>query len=246
MFKLLIYSIAVTLLIVIGLVLIHKFVVEQEKKDKILKVSAVLTVVLHYSSLWVDYLQIGSATVNNTMLFPIYPCNICMWLLLILSFMKNKKSFFYKSSAEFLAIGGTLCGLIGLYANEIFLNNPNFFDYDSLKGLLSHSSMIFGTLFILTQGYVDIRAKSLTLSCTLGLTLFVIIGGLINLLFYVCHLEPVNAMFMLEFPFDIKGFNFVTIGLLGILLSFIIGNIFEFVFIKKEERWYRNLVKKEG
>lgn len=172
MTKLLIYSFIVMTLIIISLFVVYKMVKDETKKDKILKIFAILTVIIHFSSLWVDYLTTGSAEVENTMLFPICPCNICMWLLLIVSFMKKKDSFIYKTIAEFLAIGGTLCGLIGLFANEIFLATPEFSNWDSLKGLLSHTTMIFGTLFLLTQGYVKIRAISLTISCTLGLLLF--------------------------------------------------------------------------
>ena len=146
--------------------------------------------------------------------------------------------------AEFLSIGGTLCGVIGLFANEIFLSTPDFANWDSLKGLLSHSTMIFGTLFILTQGYVKIKAISLTISCTLGLLLFAVDGGLLILLFRIFKLPEINIMFMLEFPLDIKGANFVTLGLLGIIVSFLIGNIFELIFIKKEERWYYQINRK--
>lgn len=176
MVSLLIYSISVTILIIVSLIAINCKINREDIKDKILKVASILTVIIHYSSLWVDYLTNGSASVDNTMLFPIYPCNICMWLLLVYAFKKDKTSFIYKSMGEFLAIGGTLCGMIGLYANEIFLNNPNFFDYDSLKGLLSHTVMIFGTLFILFQIYKNIRVKTIVISVSLGLGLFVIIG----------------------------------------------------------------------
>ena len=243
MTKLLIYSFSAIFLIIISLFIIFKKVKEENKKDKILKIFAILTVIIHFSSLWVDYLTTGSAEVENTMLFPIYPCNICMWLLLIVAFMKKKDTFIYKSITEFLAIGGTVCGLIGLFANEIFLATPDFFNWDSLKGLLSHTTMIFGTLFLLTQGYVKIKAISLTISCTLGLALFAVDGGLLILLFKLCNLPEINIMFMLDFPLDIKGANFMTLGLLGIIVSFIIGNIFEFIFLKKEERWYYQLNK---
>ena len=42
---------------------------------------AVVTVLLHYSPLWVDYLKTGQALAGREMLFLIYPCHICMWLL---------------------------------------------------------------------------------------------------------------------------------------------------------------------
>ena len=158
MHELLYFACTVMVIIIILLCICKTKITIEKNKDNILKCTAVITVVLHYSSLWVDYLSGNKAVVENTMLFPIYPCNICMWLLLITAFLKNKDTFIYRSLTEFLAIAGTICGLIGLFANEIFISNPNFYDYGSLKGLLSHSTMIFGTLFILTQGYVKINA----------------------------------------------------------------------------------------
>lgn len=243
MTKLLIFAFSMMILISIGLWYCYRYLKTDKQKDRILKFAAILTVVLHYSSLWVDYLLMGSAEVDNTMLFPIYPCNICMWLLLIVSLMKNKKSFIYKTMVEFLAIAGTVCGLIGLFANEIFITTPDFSNWHSLKGLLSHSTMIFGTLFLLTQGYMQIRVKSLTLSTFLGLMLFAVDGIFIILLFRLFNLPEINAMYILDFPFDIKGGNFITLGILGVVIAFIIANIYELLKLKKEERWYYHIKK---
>lgn len=243
MTKLLIYSIVTMIVILTSLFVINRKITNQNSKDNILKVFAVITVVIHYSSLWVDYFTTGEAQVDSTMLLPVYPCNICMWMLLIVAFMKDKQSALYKLLTEFLAIAGTVCGLIGLFANEIFISNPDFFDYDSLKGLLSHSTMIFGTMFILTQGYVKVRTVSMTISTAIGLCIFAIIGAIVNLIFYLCNLDPVNAMFMLEFPYDIPGASFITLGILGIIVVFIMTSIYELLFLKSSERWYHNINK---
>lgn len=241
--QLLIYSIIVIAMIVLGLIIFHKKITKEETKDRILKFIAIITVFLHYSSLWVDYFTKGSAEVENTMLLPIYPCNICMWLLLIFAFLKNKNKFFYKTIGEFLAIPGTICGLIGLCANQIFLSNPDFLDYDSLKGLLSHTTMIFGTLFILTQGYVKIRAISTTISTVFGLILFIIDGAIVNGIFAIFNLPSVNSMYMLEFPVDIAGLNFISLGIMGIIVMFIGLTIYEIICLDANERWYNHLKK---
>lgn len=245
MIKLLIYSVITMIVIFIILYYCHKKIPNDSTKDIILKVFAILTVVIHYSSLWIDYLTKGIAVVENTMLFPIYPCNVCMWLVLIVAFMKNKDTFVYKSISEFLAFGGTICGLIGLFANEIFLANLTFLDYDSVQGLLSHSTMIFTTLFLLTQGYVKINAISLTASTMLGLLLFLVDGFVINSLYKMFNLPEVNAMYMLDFPLDIPGFNFITLGILGVIITFIVGNIYELIYFDKKDRWYNHLDKED-
>lgn len=243
MTKLLIYSFTVLILIIISLILIKKYVKEEKTKDNILKIFALITVILHYSSLWVDYFTTGEAKVDSNMLLPIYPCNICMWMLLIVAFMKNKKGTVYKILSEFLALGGTVCGLIGLFFNEIFLSNPDFLDYDSLKGLLSHTTMIFGTMFLVSEGFAKIRTISMTLSNAIGLLIFALIGAIVNTLFYIFNLDPVNAMYMLEFPFDIPGASFITLGIVGVISAFIITSIYELIFLTPSDRWYNNLKK---
>lgn len=245
MIKLLTFSIITVILIIIGLYYCYKKITNELTKDKILKIFAILTVAIHYSSLWVDYFTTGIAEVENTMLLPIYPCNICMWLLLIVAFTKKKDTFCYKKISEFLAIVGTVCGLVGLFANEIFLANPSFLDYGSLKGLLSHSTMIFGTLFLLTQGYVKIRTINACTSTIFGLILFAVDGAIINTLFSIFNLPEVNAMYMLEFPIDIPGFNFLTLGIVGVIVVFIVSTIYELIFLDPQERWYHNLHKQE-
>lgn len=241
--KLLIFSVIMMIIIITILYLCHKYITSIDTKNRILQIVSVVTVIIHYSSLWVDFFLTGEAKVDYSMLLPIYPCNVCMWLLLIVAFMNNKESFMCRSLTEFLAIGGTICGLIGLFANEIFLSNPYFNDYNSLKGLLSHSTMIFGTLFLLTEGYIKIRTPSLTLSIIVGLLIFFIDGVVINGLFQLFDLETVNSMYLVEFPLDIPFVNSFTLGLLGIILVFIITTIYEIIHLKKEERWYFELKK---
>ena len=76
MTKLLIYSIVTMIVILTSLFVINRKITNQNSKDNILKVFAVITVVIHYSSLWVDYFTTGEAQVDSTMLLPVYPCNI--------------------------------------------------------------------------------------------------------------------------------------------------------------------------
>ena len=246
MIKLMIYSGMVFLVIIVSLIMIKKNIKDKEKKDNILKIFSLVTVFFHYSNLWVEYFSTGQAYVSSTMLLPIYPCNICMWLVLIYAFTKNKESYVLKNMGEFLAFIGTFCGVVGLVANEIFLNNPTFLEYSSIQGLFSHTTMIFTTTFILTQGYIKTDALKVTVSTTLGLLLFAVDGLFINTIMKVFRLPEVNSMYMLEFPVDIPGINFFTLGLLGIIVVFLIGTLYEVLFLKKENRWYSKINKKEG
>ena len=70
-------------------VLCKIFVKNQNKKDFIMKFAAVITVALHFSPLYVEFFKSGSTEAYETMMFPLYPCNVAMWMLVIVAFFKN-------------------------------------------------------------------------------------------------------------------------------------------------------------
>ena len=219
-------------------------VTDENAKIKILKFFAVITVIIHFSSLWVDFFTNGEATIEEPMLFPIHPCNVCMWLLVITAFYKNRTSRLYKLISEFTFFGGTVCGFIGILLNTNFDNNPTLLDYDVLKGLLSHSTMIIGTIFLLVGGFVKIRVTNV-ISVVFGLSIFVIDGFIINTLYSLFDIDPCNSMYLLEAPFpDIPWLNTIVMGIMGVTLAFIICAVYEQIFIPKEERWYSLLSEK--
>lgn len=84
--KLSIYTLTTLFITILLLVICKKRITKERTRDLVLKASAIITVIIHYSSLWVDFFTNGSASVEAPMLLPIYPCNICMWLLLICAF----------------------------------------------------------------------------------------------------------------------------------------------------------------
>lgn len=245
---LLLYNLITFALITALLMLCKKVIRKDSTKDNVLKITSIAVVVIHYSSLYVDYFSNqGDAMVEGNMILPIYPCNIIMWLLLIVSLMKNKESKIYKTLSEFTFIGGTLCGVIGVLFNINFLNNPDLGNYDIFKGLISHSVMIFGTIFLFVFNYVKLEVVRTTKSIFWGLVIFVICGFTINVLFAIFDIPSVNAMFMLEPPLpQLPFFNFFTIGLLGLILSFIGLNIYESFTLPKEQRWIsKNLIERK-
>ena len=225
-------------------IMCKKVVRNQNTKDRILKIVAISVVVIHFSSLYEDFFSNnGEALVEDNMLLPIYPCNIIMWLLLIVSFMKNKESIIYKTLSEFTFIGGTICGLAGVLFNINFLNNPNFFDYDIFKGLISHTVMIFGTIYLFVFKYVKLEVARTTKSIFWGLIIFAVDGIVINALFYYFGLDSVNAMYMLEPPFaGLPQFNFLSLGVMGVVGCFIGLNIYEYVVFPKGRRWLNKIL----
>ena len=167
-----------------------RFLTEKRHKSQVLKFSALLTVIIHISDLWIDFFKNGGeASVGSIHILPMYPCNIVMWMLLIAAFIENKESKLFRLLGEFCFVVGTLCGVIGILLNENFDSNPTLTDYYVLKGLLSHSTMIFGCLYLHVGGYVKPRISS-TFSLFFGFGIFVVCGLFVNLLYGAFGMEP--------------------------------------------------------
>ena len=209
-----------------------------ESKNRILKFFAIVTVVIHYSNLWVDYfLNGGSATVENNHLLPVYPCNVVMWMLLIAAFVQDKKRLLFQLLSEFCFYGGTICGVVGIVLNANFGNNPTLADYDILKGMLSHSTMLFGCLYMLVGRFIKIRLFNVV-SVTAGLGSFVACGLAVNKLYESFGMEPPDGMFLRSNPYiDVSP---IVLGILAIVLMFCALALWE-LRLPKEERWYTKI-----
>ena len=191
--------------------------------------------------LYVTFFQEGSVQVYETMLFPLYPCNVAMWLLVIVAFWKNKNSKVFKIIAEFTFYLGLLGGILGIAFNEVYDGNPTLADWGSLHGLLSHVTLLLGCIWTLVGGYIKIRVNNL-ISIACGLLLLFVDGWFLIGLYRLFNLEPVNCMFLLEPPLASAPFlNTYVIGVLAIVLVFIITAIYEQIALPKEERWYTKL-----
>lgn len=242
--KLLIYSLFSLLFTIFILLICKNKIKTDETKQKVLKMIAVVTVLLHYSSLWVDYFTTGTAVVDGSMLLPIYPCNICMWLLLIVAFIKKQETKLSRIIIEFTGFAGVVCGTLGLILNENFLRAPSFLDYYSLKGLLSHSTLILGCLYLFVMNYININVLSNMFSCAAGLIFFVVDGFVINMLYKLFNMDSPNAMYLEENPFpNIPYLNTLTMGLAAMLLLFVFTSIYEQIKLPREKRWYQELKK---
>ena len=209
----------------------------ETSKYKILKFVSLITVFLHYSSLWVDFFKNGEAMIGKEQLLPIYPCHIIMWTLVIIAFYKNKESKIYKILTEFAFYAGTVCAIIGIILNENFLEANGVYDYGVIKGLLSHSTLLFGTLMLFVFRFFKVSVINNTVNTVIGLLLLIVDGLIINFLFWMFELEAVNAMYLLNPPFENLPFiNVFTIGAAGVLVVFIISSILEIIMYDKTER----------
>ena len=191
----------------------------EKSKNKILKFFAIITVVIHYSNLWVDYFAFGGeATVENNHILPVYPCNAVML-------------------GEFCFWVGTVCGVIGIVLNVNFDNTPTLADYDVLKGMLSHSTMLFGCLYMRTGGFIRIRTFN-AVSVASGLGVFVLCGMVVNKLYEHFGMEAPDGMFLKSNPY--MPVSPIVLGVVAVALLFIGLSIWE-LRLPKEERWYSKL-----
>ena len=230
------------------LVVFKKYITNEKHKKLVLTISALSTVILHYSSLYVDYFTTGEATVSSTMILAVYPCNVAMWFLVAVAYAKDIRSKFFNHLAEATFYLGLVGGVVGIVINENYIANPNLADWEILKGLLSHSTMIVGWIYLLTGGYIKIRVNNL-ISVT-GMLLFLVLdGGIVIGLHKLFKLNPPNCMYLLENPVPaLPWFNTWLIGVLGVLICFAITALYEQLALPKEERWYskiKNLKTKE-
>ena len=232
------YMVISGMLTVILLVLAAKYAKTQKTKEDILKFFAIITVVIHYSSLWVDFFASGgTATIENNQILPVYPCNVVMWMLLIAAMMKNKNRMLFHLLGEFCFYGGVICGVVGIALNANFGANPTLADYDILKGMLSHSTMLLGCLYMRVGGFVRVRMFNVV-SVTAGLACFVLCGVLVNGLYEHFGMVPPDGMFLRSNPY--LKISPIWLGLGVVVLMFVILSIRE-QSLPEEERWYAKL-----
>lgn len=235
------YMVISTFLTVALLVVFALRVKEDKTKNLILKIFAILTVIIHYSDLWYGFFANGGEeTISSTHILPMYPCNVVMWMLLIASLIKNKKSAIFRVLAEFCFYGGIVCGVIGILLNANFDSTPTLADYYVLKGMLSHSTMLFGCIYMLVGKFIKIRVFN-ALSVTLGMASFVVCGLIVNGLYSIFGMQSPDGMFLYSNPyFPVSP---MILGVLAVIILFGVLALYE-RRLPVEERWYTLLKKK--
>lgn len=236
--------IVISSLVTVGLLILFSRFRSPSAKALILKSAGIVTVIIHISSIWVEFLITGRAEAYANILFPIFFCNFTMYTLLICGLIRNKESTAYRWLATFTAYAGTIGALISLFYPDYYLAQPDFWDWGIFKSFLSHSTMMGGCLYLFVGGFVKIRVFNLV-PYIAGLLAAWLDGLLINGLFAVCGLEPPNAMFLQGSAIEgVPFFNGYGIALLMVILIFLFTAVWEFFACKKGERWYNLLAAK--
>lgn len=195
------YMVISAVLTAVVLLLAAKWLKKQWHKDRFLKFFAIATVLIHYSDIWVDYFTSGGYIyVSSVHILPVYPCNVVMWMLLIAAMIRKKQSLPFQMLGEFCFFIGTICSVLGIAFNFNFDNNPTFADYSVLRGMLSHSTMLVGCLYMLVGRYIRIRPFNAA-SVAAGLGVFVLCGMVVNGLYDRFNMETPDGMFLRHNPY---------------------------------------------
>ena len=236
------YMVISGLLTVLLLILSAKCVRREKSKKGILYFWAIVTVVIHYSNLWVNYFTTGgNATIENNHILPVYPCNVVMWTLFACALIRDKKSLPFQLLAEFSFYAGIAGGVIGIVVNKNFGNTPTLADYDILKGMVSHSTMLIGCIYLLVGKFITINRFNLV-SITAGTICFVVCGLGVDWLYALNGMEPPDGMFLQSNPYVPFSPVLVGLGILAVLLGIL--TVWERK-LPTQERWYAKLIKKK-
>ncbi|MDP2426015.1 MAG: YwaF family protein [bacterium] len=208
----------------------------QGNKDIVLKFFALATFFLHTSVLWVDFLKNGQAMVPDNVLFPIYFCNLSMYMLVIVAFMGNKSSKWFKWLAIMASYGGIFGALISLFYPVYYLGAPSMFEWGVFKSMVSHSTMLAGGLWLLANRYFKISTQNIVVYF-IGLLWYGLIGIFVNFLFKVNGLHDPNAMYLQHPPLeDVPYLNAVTISILMCLIMYVTIKSFEWAHKKSLQK----------
>lgn len=170
-----------------------------KQKDQFLFVFAFLTFALHISVLWVDFLKNGQAGVPDNVLFPIYFCNLSMYVLFFVSLAKNQNTKVFRFFAIMAAYGGIFGSLISLFYPQYYLGAASIFEWGVFKSMLSHSTMLIGGVWLLVNSYFVVEMKNV-LIYFYGLLVYGLIGLAVNGLFDAFGLYDPNAMYLSHPP----------------------------------------------
>ena len=159
---------------------------------------------------------------------------------MIASCCQNKKRLLFQILGEFCFYAGTICGIAGVVLNINFGNNPTLANYDVLKGLLSHSTMLFGCLYMFVGKFIRIRVFN-AVSLAAGLGCFVSCGLAVNGLYTHFGMEPPDGMWLLSNPYI--SVSPMLLGALAVVIIFIVLCIWD-NRLPREERWYNKLKRR--
>lgn len=220
---LLIFNSILIAAIVGGLWVVKKYVKGERAQNILLITAAAVTIIFHYSSFIFKLISgsgaIGYLTQNPNLLLPIYPCNVVMWSALIFALLKNKRSRLGIILGDYIFWFGIISTLVGMFANVDFINNPTLANYENVKSIGAHATLLFNVILIPMFGYVKTDVKRNMRSIIISIVAMALIGGYCNILLAAIGSRELaydkNSMFMIHSPFE--GVKFLTYPVIALV-----------------------------
>lgn len=236
-FSLELFTIVSLLLVGLCLFLTHKFVKEKYRKICYL-FSALACLFVHYSDYLFDVINGTAGEIPGNLFLPEWPCNVIMWIVFALSILLFFKETMVTNYLLYISfwVGG-LCSIIGIAANFNFMSNPDFGDWDIMKGLLSHVFLCYCCFYSMVEGKVKYKFFKVTLAMLIGLLLFIFCANLS--VFVLERLGRDSSGTMLSPPFEsMPWLNLYVICILSFVIWVGVATLFEIVKFEKGERWF--------
>jgi hypothetical protein len=163
----------------------------KDKREWVLISLALAAFILPISFMWYTGIQDGSGAgvAASNILFPMFSCNFCTYLLFSLLLIPKGKV--WNNVATMVAYAGTI-GAFVTVADYLLIRIPDWQDFEFMKSLLSHAALLGGSVWLFVKKYVKINLGNM-LPC-LCYTLLCLADGLI--LFWL--LPDANPMWFRE------------------------------------------------
>lgn len=233
----------------IGFLVLSKKFIDTEKEVRMLfLVLPILTIAAQYSGVVYSLIKDGSATQyvldNPNLLFPIFPCNVVMWSLLIVGIFFNKRETrVIQILIDFCFFFGIFSGLIGLVANVDFLQNPTITNLNGTKSIVSHALMITNIVALGIYKVVKIDLTPNYIHLVIGVLVMGLIGIINNTMCWIIKGEEyaieINSMYMLRPSYSkISWLKYQYVVPVALVLYFGVFTIIDLIVYKKGNRFY--------
>ena len=238
-------------IIVANLVVVKTYVNSERAERLMFLISALITIICHYSSLIYILFTGGDALAylnyNPNLLLPIYPCNIVMWCCLIYGCLKNKDKKFRFFLSDYIFWFGLVSTLVGMFANVDFIVNPTLRDYEVTKSILAHATLLFNVLLIPVFGHLRPNFFRNIANIALSILMMYVIGLYCNLIFKALVSRDaaynVNSMFIIHSPFEGAPFlRYPVIAVVGFVIYLIVFTVCDIINSPRENRWYNRAI----
>lgn len=234
-------------LIALTFIILKKKQVSIKGENIAFLIGALLTTLTHYLPIIIGLVKgehYTLMTLENNYYLPVWPCNMLMWLNMIMIPFMFKRGKVIEIVSPFIFFFGTLGATLGLVANINYFHTPDWTDLSIVKGLVSHVFLIFTCVSVKVFNLFKIRTVNTIISCFVGITAFVLCELFSNYILTLQGKDTVDALMLYGSSYG-KWINFFTVAPIVFILLLTITTIYEIKVLPIEDRWYSKLFRKE-